>query len=382
MPTDSGLVTRLADVYSDGERLWRAKPGATSTFEENVAARALFTDLHQDEFWNPWRMEEQATDLDHAQQVMEEWERAESGFKRKTKRQVEAEMARWDRDFQRKRKHREHQRQENLKRYDPDREQARLELLEQECVLAHKSAEVAKLRDGERFPAMPSERRAEQVAELNEAIDRHRAAVERLSPNVGDPEDVPDQQGLVPLDRRHSTLYRYQERRISEVREIRALLPELETQIKATDDRAEWSKLRTERAIKKGRLDMLLAVPRLEAGDMCADCASPANKHGYATPPFDRPCPSWPGQHAIHAEIMQMLQTFQRRHGSEPSEKPPKPKPEPLAIVPSGLPITEVVQRLQEIQARYPDAEVRRGRANRWEVWPGRKTEASPQRTE
>jgi len=37
-------------VYSDGERLWRAKLRATSTFEENVAARALFIDLHHDEF--------------------------------------------------------------------------------------------------------------------------------------------------------------------------------------------------------------------------------------------------------------------------------------------------------------------------------------------
>lgn len=53
MPTDSGQVTRKAHVHSDGERLWRAKPGATSTFAENVAARELFIDLHHDEFWNP-----------------------------------------------------------------------------------------------------------------------------------------------------------------------------------------------------------------------------------------------------------------------------------------------------------------------------------------
>lgn len=43
---------------------WRAKPGATSTFEESVAARALFIDLHHDEFWNPWRMEEEAVALE------------------------------------------------------------------------------------------------------------------------------------------------------------------------------------------------------------------------------------------------------------------------------------------------------------------------------
>ena len=59
MPTDSdGDVAHPTDVFSDGERLWRARAGATSTFEENVGARELFLDLHQDEFWNPWRMEE------------------------------------------------------------------------------------------------------------------------------------------------------------------------------------------------------------------------------------------------------------------------------------------------------------------------------------
>jgi hypothetical protein len=76
-----------------------------------------------------------------------------------------------------------------------------------------------------------------------------------------------------------------------------------------------------------------------------------------------------------------MLKTFRRRDAAR-SELPAKPKPAPLAIVQSGLGIAEVVRRLQELQEQHPDAEVRRGRANRWELWPGRETEASPQRTE
>jgi len=326
-------------------------------------------------------MEEQAAELERAQQIMEQWERAEPDFKRKTKRQLEAEMARWDRDFQRKQKHREQHRQENLKRYDPQRESARLELLEQQCVLAHKTDEAAALRSGEHFPSMPAGRRAEQVAGLDQAMERHRAAVERLGPVVGDPEDVPDQHGLLPADRRPWSLYRFRERRIAEVRKIRALLPDLEMQIKATDDRAERSKLRAEHDSKKWRLDKLLAVPRLETEGMCADCATPANKHGYVSPPFDHPCPAWPGQRAIHAEAMRMLDSFRRRD-TERSEQAPEPKPEALAVVPSGLPIAEVVQRLQELQARYPDAEVRRGRANRWELWPAHETESAIPGTE
>jgi hypothetical protein len=370
MPTDSGQATRTADVYSDGERLWRAKPAATSTFDENVAARELFIDLHHDEFWNPWRIEEHVAELERAQQIMEQWERAEPNFRRTTKRQLDAEMTRWNRDFKRKQERRERERQETLKRYDPSREQDRLELLEQQCLLAHKTDEVAKLRSGEAFPAMSVDRRATQVAELDEAIERHRAAVDRLKPAVGDPEDVPDQYGRLPRDRRHSTLYRYRERRIEEVREIRALLPNLEAQIKGTDDKALRSKLRAERDIKRWRLDKLLAVPRLEAEDMCADCTTPAGKHGYVSPPFDHPCPAWPGQRRIHADLVRMLETFQRRREDGQSDTPAKPKPEPLAVVPSGLPIGEVVERLQKLQAKHPDAEVRRGRANRWELWP------------
>ena len=169
---------------------------------------------------------------------MEEWERAEPGFKRKTRRQLESEIARWDRDFQRRQERRERERETNLKAYDPTREQGRLELLEKQCILAHRTQEATKLRSGEHFPGMPADRRLSKVAELDEAIERHRAEVERLAPLVGDPEAVPDQYGRLPRDRRSSTLYRYREHRIDEVREIRALLPDLENQLKATDDKA------------------------------------------------------------------------------------------------------------------------------------------------
>jgi hypothetical protein len=84
MATNTDLATLPAGVYSDGSRLWRAKPAATSTFEENISSRELFIELHADEFWNPWRMQEQATQLERAMQVMQEWERAEPGCKRKT----------------------------------------------------------------------------------------------------------------------------------------------------------------------------------------------------------------------------------------------------------------------------------------------------------
>lgn len=369
METSSGSSTLPDGVFSDGERLWRARPSATSTFEESLAARDLFMDLHRDQFWNPWRMEDQTTELGRAQEVMQEWDRAEPGFRRMTKRQLDARMVRRDRDLERRRERAEKERQANQQRYDADREQARLALLEQQCILRHKQAEVAGLRSGESFPAMDQKRRAEKVAELDGSIERHVSEIERLSPVVGDPEDVPDAQGRLPWDRRHWTLHLYRERRIDEVGELRTSLSDLEVQLKATTDRSERSKLRTDRDIQKWRLDRLLAVPRQEPANMCADCALPAFQHGYVSPPFVGPCPAWPGQRAIRARMLEMLKTFGRRRDAQPAPAA-VPKPQPLAVVPSGLPIGEVVLRLQELQEQYPDAEVRRGRASRWELWP------------
>lgn len=369
MASDSETLTLPNGVYSDGERLWRAKKGATSTFEENVAARELFRDLHRDQFWNPWRLEEQAVELKRAQQIMEEWERAEPGFRRKTTRQIEAEMARWDRDSRKLAVQRERDRLANQKRYEPGRAEARLELLERQCILRDKQKEVVAFRSGERFPAMNPTRRADEIAELDAAIERHRDAVERLVSVVGDPEDVPNEHGLLPRDRRYSTHYWYRERRIKEVRQLRAEVSELEARMKVTSDRAERSKIRTDCDTRKWRLERLLAVPRQEIDDMCADCALPASHHGYTSPPYEWPCPAWPGQRAIHAKVTRLLETFRQQREAQRTS-PPAPKPEPLAVVPSGLPIAEVLRRLQELQEQFPNAEVRKGRANRWELWP------------
>lgn len=370
MATNSGTVALPEGIYSDGVRLWRARPGATSTFEESVTARALFVELHKDRFWNPWRMEEEAAALERAQEVMEEWERAEPDFKPKTKRQIDAQMKQWDQDFERRQAEREAQRQTNLTRYDPEREKARLALLECHSILEHQLQEIEQLSAGDAFPAMDPKRRAAKVAEMDEAIVRHRAKVEELEPAVGDPEHVPDTNGHLPADRRFTTLHYYRQHRIDEVTKLRARLPELEVALGSTEEKAERSKLRAERDVKRARLEKLLAVPRLESEDMCADCATPWAKHGWVTPPADGPCPAWPGWGARLQKARQMFEDMVRRNEVSKAAAPPPPKPEPVAVIPSGLPIGEVVERLQVLQATYPDAEVRRGRANRWELWP------------
>ncbi|QDW28606.1 hypothetical protein FFF93_001505 [Arthrobacter sp. KBS0702] len=52
------------------------------------------------------------------------------------------------------------------------------------------------------------------------------------------------------------------------------------------------------------------------------------------------------------------------------AKEEPDPKPHPIAVLPSGLPIAEVITKLSELQNDHPDAIVKRGRANKWEIWP------------
>ena len=49
---------------------------------------------------------------------------------------------------------------------------------------------------------MDSKRREEAIKELDKAIERLRAEIEQLTPVVGDPEDVVDEDGWLPRDRR------------------------------------------------------------------------------------------------------------------------------------------------------------------------------------
>lgn len=360
---------RPADGTHEHEGLlWRAKPGATSSFEEHVRATELFVDLHADQFWNPWRMEEEAAALERAQTVMDEWERAEPGFRPMTAEEIEAELGRRDRDWDKWRDDYEKRLEANKQRYDPERENARLELLEVQSRLAHELAKVAALRSGKAYPLMDSQRRAREVAELDEHIQRDHAAVERLTPIVGDPEEVTDQHGRLPADRRPAMFSYYRDWRIQTVKRLRAEIAELDATIAAAGDKAERSRLGGTRQIRQVQLGEHLAVPRMEADDMCADCPTPLIHHAQGGAFTGGPCPAWPDWGGRLREIRQMLQAA-AKHPPQADAVQGAPKPEPLAVVPSGLPIGEIVERLQELQKQFPDAQVRRGRANRWELW-------------
>jgi hypothetical protein len=110
----------------------------------------------------------------------------------------------------------------------------------------------------------------------------------------------------------------------------------------------------------------------MQTNDMCSECASPADWHSFGTTVTDAGvtgglCPMWP-------RWTQKIEKV-RRDLIELSKRPPQlpaAKPEPIAIIPSRLPIEEILARLTAQQAEHPRAQVRRGNHNRWEIWPAR----------
>jgi hypothetical protein len=327
MNTSAEVHRPTGTIEHDGMS-WKPRRGSTATSEEFIAARSLWIDLHADARWNPWVLDDRASDLDRAGDVIDQWARAEPNFRRLTLKQWDVRMARWNREFSAERNRVEERRERDRARYDPEREAARLALLEHQSRLDYELGEVGGLHTGTRFPGMADARRAAEIADLDTQIAGRQAEVERLAAVVGDPEDVIDSRGWLPQDRRELMLTIFSSRRYVEVRELR---------------------------------------PQLTPDGMCSECATPAARHGWCTPPSEGPCPAWPRWAARVQKARQMMATFLRE--ARPTEPPQQPKPRPLAVVPSGRPIADVLARLTEIQTEYPDVEVRRGRANRWEIW-------------
>lgn len=78
------------------------------------------------------------------------------------------------------------------------------------------------------------------------------------------------------------------------------------------------------------------------------------------------PCPAWPSwRKRIEKARALLIEAANKRVQPEAA----RPVPQRVAVIPSSLPITEVTSRLTELQAEYPDAEVRRGRSSTRELW-------------
>jgi hypothetical protein len=135
-------------------------------------------------------------------------------------------------------------------------------------------------------------------------------------------------------------------RRVTEVRDLGGRIAGRQAALKAATDRAERARIRKDAR----QLAFLEASPPMTAGDMCPEC----------------PCLAWPQWRQKVERIREHILSMATR-SAEPA---PPPKPKPLAVIPSGLPIEEIIARLTALQETHPGGKVRRGDRNRWEIWP------------
>ncbi|MFK0042419.1 hypothetical protein ACIQTW_21495 [Paenarthrobacter sp. NPDC090517] len=354
-------------VYELEGMLVAQRPGATSTFEEYAAARATLIHINNDAQWNPWVHDDRASEKHSALLVMEQWQRAEPGFRQLTVPEMEEWLDEVGRRSEEKHAAAAIRQEQDKKRYDPEREQARLSLLEQESILSHQHEEMVELQTG-RYPSMSEDRRAVKIAELGRATNDRETHITALASIVEDREDVVDKYGRLPRDRREANLLRYRLHRENKVRELRARIPELKDATAKSEDRTERTRLQRELQATESNLETILSVPQLTRDDMCSECAQPASHHGWVSPPYVGPCPAWPvwAERLKHARALLFTATERPKAKRELDQL----KPRPIAVLPSGLPIAEVITKLSELQNKHPDAIVKRGRANRWEIWP------------
>ena len=360
------METRAAEIHEHDGMLWKASPGSTVTFAEFLSMRQRMMQLVEESSWNPWQREECRAEEDRIIPLLRQWKRAEPGLRQLTEQELRARMDEWDRSSKAEFAAATVRMQRDKSRYDSDREHARLLLLERESRIAHTRTEIRELQDG-RFPAWDGTRRAEAIAKLEGDLARHEAEVLLLGEQIGDREDVVDKEGRRPQDRRESHLldYRFERQRL--VSELQEQTEELSQQLAATKDRGERSVLRSDLAQAELTLQKLLDVPPLKAEDMCSECATPVAHHGWVTPPFDGPCPAWPGWAARLQEARKILERASNRADQDPNEVP---RPRPLATLPASLPIAEVIARLTALQKEHPTAIVKRGRGGKIELWP------------
>lgn len=358
---------QISEVVERNGQWWKPLPGATSTIDELIWAQSRWFEITDETDWNPWRTEEFTSELEQTRTVIGEWTRAEPDYQPMTNRRVRAIMGGITRKVRLDRARDEARFEQDKNRYNPDVEVARYTLLEEQARLARQRHDLGDFESGKRYPGMAPAERTIAVSELWEAIEKSEAVCARIRQTIGDPEDVVDRQGQLPRDRRPSNLLWYGIRRRNEVIRLQEKLPEARAALKAELDKTKRTLLSVQLAMGERQLEHLLAVAKLRPDDMCADCGTPLNQHGFGDVTKMNPCPAWPEWAARMAKVRQILLTATSR----PAPVVKAAKPEPIATLSGGLPISEVIQRLGEIQAEHPEAIVNRGRANRWEIWSG-----------
>jgi hypothetical protein len=351
--------------------LWKPRPDATASAAEFTEARSLIRQVHEGMRWNPWVWDDRRAEYEAALEVFGQWTLAEPGFRPKAKEELDAEHEQENARLAAEAAHRETERAARAGDHEPARARARCALLEQQALLATCILERDEIAAREMFPFMADKAREQRLAGLEGEIARISAIVDELSTLVGNAESVADANGWLPSERREYALDIFAGRRNTEVRELRDQVKARQAELNAAKDLAERAQVRSTLRKATGRLEFLEAIPPLTAAEMCSECVSPASWHGFlfevSEASVDRgPCPSWP----LWQQQVQKARELLLSSAAKQDTPPPAPKPQRLAVIPSDLPIEEVITRLTAIQAEHPGATVRRGSRSQWEIWP------------
>jgi hypothetical protein len=378
----SGSTVSSVIVELDG-MLWAPVPGTTVTAGEFAEARSVILEVHRSLWWNPWVLTDRAAQYDAALETCGQWARAEPGHERKTPEEYEAQFARQAAEDEAQaaaeQEQAERDRAERAAGYDPDRARARLALLEEQGILAAKVRERDEITSRDLFPLMEDDRRSRHLAALGREIAAVQRAADELAVLAGDPEQVCDERGWLPAERREVSLALFRARREAQVYELRASIPARKAGLKTLTGKTERARLREALKTDAARLAALEAMPPMNAAGMCPECAEP-DRHSPAVTfnladgtTTGGPCPAWPRWaqqvEKLHAELRQWAA---RRKTGPPASAPgpPPAKTGPVAVITLSGPIEDLTAKLAEIQASHPGAQIRPGKRNQWEIWP------------
>lgn len=149
-------------------------------------------------------------------------------------------------------------------RYSAEREHARYALLEREATRLRIERDLEGHRSGTLYPAMPADRRAKSIADLEADHQRNEDEISRLCTVAGDLEEVADEHGRLPRDRRPLNRVGYDVHRRFKVEELKESVTEQRKGIASTTDKKQKSSLRTQLWMTERHLEALLAAPRVE----------------------------------------------------------------------------------------------------------------------
>lgn len=244
MKVHSEMTGDLIVTATNGVR-WKRDPGATSTPAQLFAAMQLLTaDWHQRQ-WNWWRDGQIEAEERKTRAVWHEWDHAEpppGGYQYggSTEEAVAAMEAEWDAQ----RAERERGRLARQERFDEERSNARITMLQNQ-------ADAGFMRHVLAHPATAAQR-----AKAEEKLTKHEREAARFAALVGDPDEVANRHGDLPPDRRTwhlSDLLTFRHRLLRELDESR----------------------------QRRRFRTVLAMPAPDTADMCPECEAPALWHTW-----------------------------------------------------------------------------------------------------